>query len=185
MSLTVPKTFDFSQNSSVPLYQVTFDHSVSCVILIDKPNEGCKNSEKFEIIAWSTTTKAILKKENNITPAETNAPISQTSSERLKSTIQTYRMRNKKLKMKLGQLQEEISKASLSVSTDLSHDFKSIILETDQRKNSPSMRLFWEEEQKYLQSSQNNATNPDTDVTYQTVNLFSSDKCFIHFISDV
>ena len=94
-------------------------------------------------------------------------------------------MRNKKLKMKLGQLQEEISKASLSVSTDLSHDFKSIILETDQRKNSPSMRLFWEEEQKYLQSSQNNATNPDTDVTYQTVNLFSSDKCFIHFISDV
>ena len=51
------------------------------------------------------------------------------------------------------------------------------------------MRLFWEEQQKYLQSSQNNATylpmNPDTDVTHQTVNLFSSDKCFIYFISDV
>ena len=27
--------------------------------------------------------------------------------------------------------------------------------------------------------------NPDADVTYQTVNLFSSDKCFIYFISDV
>ena len=27
--------------------------------------------------------------------------------------------------------------------------------------------------------------NPDTDVTYGTVNLFSSDKSFIHFISDV
>ena len=26
---------------------------------------------------------------------------------------------------------------------------------------------------------------PDTDVTYQTVNLFSSDKCFFYFISDV
>ena len=36
--------------------------------------------------------------------------------------------------MKLGQLQEEISKASLPVSADLSNDFKSIILETDQRK---------------------------------------------------
>ena len=51
------------------------------------------------------------------------------------------------------------------------------------------MRLFWEEQQKYLQSSQNNATyhpmNPDTDVTYQTVNLFSSDKCFVYLISDV
>ena len=27
--------------------------------------------------------------------------------------------------------------------------------------------------------------NPDADVTYQTFNLFSSDKCFIYFISDV
>ena len=27
--------------------------------------------------------------------------------------------------------------------------------------------------------------NPDTDVTYQTVNLFSSSKCFVYFISDV
>ena len=34
----------------------------------------------------------------------------------------------------LGQLQEEISKASLVVSADLSNEFASIILETDQRK---------------------------------------------------
>ena len=51
------------------------------------------------------------------------------------------------------------------------------------------MRLFWEEQQKYLLSFQNNAIyhpmNPDTDVTCQTFNLFSSDKCFIYFISDV
>ena len=51
------------------------------------------------------------------------------------------------------------------------------------------MRLILEEQQKYLQSFINNATyhpmNPDADVTYQTVNLFSSDKCFIYFISDI
>ena len=50
------------------------------------------------------------------------------------------------------------------------------------------MRLILEEHQKYLQSFINNATyhtmNPDA-VTYQTVNLFSSDKCFIYLISDV
>ena len=52
--------------------------------------------------------------------------------------------------MKLRQLQEEISKASLPVSADLSNDFKSIIFETDQRKISPFMKLVWEEQQKYL-----------------------------------
>ena len=56
----------------------------------------------------------------------------------------------KELKMKLGQLQDEISKASLPVSADLSNDFKSVIFETDQRKISPFMRLFWEEQLKYL-----------------------------------
>ena len=38
------------------------------------------------------------------TQAKTNAPISQTSSEDLKLITQTYQMRNKELKMKLGQL---------------------------------------------------------------------------------
>ena len=62
-------------------------------------------------------------------------------------------MRNKELKMKLGHLQEEMSKAYLPVSADLSNDFKPVILETDQRKISSFMRLFWEEQQKYLQFS--------------------------------
>ena len=55
-----------------------------------------------------------------------------------KLIIQTYQMRNKELKMKLGQLQEEISKVSLPVSADLCNNCKSIILETDQRKIYPS-----------------------------------------------
>ena len=49
--------------------------------------------------------------------------------------------------------------------------------------------LILKELQKYLQFFIHNATyhsmNPDTDVTYQTVTLFSSNKCFIYFVSDV
>ena len=37
---------DFTQNYSVPFHQVTFNHSISCVLLIDKPNENCQNSKK-------------------------------------------------------------------------------------------------------------------------------------------
>ena len=47
-------------------------------------------------------------------------------------------MRNKEFKMKLGQLQGEISKTSLPVSHDSCSNFKSIILECDQRKIYPS-----------------------------------------------
>ena len=65
-------------------------------------------------------------------------PQFQTSPEGLKLIIQTYQRRNKEFKMKLGQLQEEISKASLPVSADLCSNYKSIILETDQRKIYPS-----------------------------------------------
>ena len=57
--------------------------------------------------------------------------------------------KQKELKMKLGQLQKEISKASLPVSTALSDDFKSIIFKTEQRKISPFMRLFWKEQQNF------------------------------------
>ena len=72
------------------------------------------------------------------TQAKTNAPISQTSSEDLKLITQTYQMRNKELKMKLGQLQEEISKASLPVIADLCNSFQSIIWEIGQRNIYPS-----------------------------------------------
>ena len=55
---SVTKTFDFSQNLSVPFHQVTFYHSISCVLLIDKPNKSCRNSMKFERNAFSTTKKS-------------------------------------------------------------------------------------------------------------------------------
>ena len=83
--------------------------------------------------------KNLLKrKENSITPAKTNASVSQISSEGLKLIIKSYQIRNKELKMKLGQLQEETSKASLPVRADLCNNYKPIILETDQRKIYPS-----------------------------------------------
>ena len=51
-------------------------------------------------------------------------------------------MRNKELETKLGQLQEEMSKASLPVSADLCNNYKVIILETDQRKIYPLWGYF-------------------------------------------
>ena len=100
--------------------------------------KATKTPKKLKEMAYPPQKKLLKRKGNSITPAKTNAPVAQTSSEGLKLIIQTYQMRNKELKMKLGQLQEEISKASLPVSADLCNNYKSIILETDQRKIYPS-----------------------------------------------
>ena len=51
------------------------------------------------------------------------------------------------------------------------------------------MKLILEVHQKYLQSFINNTRycpmHLDADVSYQTVNLFISEKCFIYFIFNV
>ena len=63
-----------------------------------------KTKKKLKEMLYPPKKKLSKRKENNITPAKTNIPISQTSSERLKLTIQTYRMRNKELKGTLMQI---------------------------------------------------------------------------------
>ena len=95
--------------------------------------KAAKTSKNLKEMPYPPQKKLLKRKGNSITPAKTNAPISQTSSEGLKLIIQTYQMRNKELKMKLGQLQVEISKAPWPVNADLSNEFTSIILKIDQR----------------------------------------------------
>ena len=90
--------------------------------------KAAKTSKNLKEMPYPPQKKLLKRKGNSITQAKTNAPISQTSSEDLKL----------ELEMKLGQLQEEISKAYLPVSADLCNNYKSIILETDQRKIYPS-----------------------------------------------
>ena len=69
--------------------------------------KAVKTQKKKKEMPYPPRKTFLKRKGNSITPVQTNAQISQTSSERLK-------LRNKELRMKLGQLQEEISKASLS-----------------------------------------------------------------------
>ena len=68
---------------------------MSCVLLIEKTDKSCQILKE---ISYQPRKKLLKRKGNSITPAKTNAPISQTSSESLKLIIQTYQMRNKELK---------------------------------------------------------------------------------------
>ena len=60
--------------------------------------KAAKTSKNLKEMTYSPQKKGLKRKGNSITPAKTNAPISQTSSESLKLTIQSYQLRNKELK---------------------------------------------------------------------------------------
>ena len=173
-TLDYPRYF----NSMVPFHQFTFNHSISWMFLLDKPNEICKNYKKFEKNTLIHQRKAFEKKRKLYYNSKDKCPNSTNFFRRPKiNNSFLSNGKQKELKIKLGQLRKEILQASLPVSAHLRNDFKSIF-ETNQRKISPFIRLFSEDQQKYLKSFQNNATyhpmNSDTDVTYQTVSLFSS-----------
>ena len=78
-------------------------------------------------------------------PAKLYVPISKTSSECLKLTIQSFRIENKELKEKGMELQQELSKSSLEVSENLGEDLTFIMADADQRDIPPFINFFWED----------------------------------------
>ena len=60
--------------------------------------KAAKTPKQLKEMPCPTQKKILKRKGNSITPAKTNTPISQTSSECLKLRIQTCQMRNKELK---------------------------------------------------------------------------------------
>eukprot|EP00112_Aurelia_sp_Birch-Aquarium-sp1_P001448 Seg1156.4 transcript_id=Seg1156.4/GoldUCD/mRNA.D3Y31 product="DNA transposase THAP9" pseudo=true protein_id=Seg1156.4/GoldUCD/D3Y31 len=67
--------------------------------------------------------------------------------------MQAYRIENKELQDQIVKMKEAITSSSIPVSKEFSNDFVSIIKDTDSKKIPPFMKLFWEEQQKYLKSS--------------------------------
>ena len=98
-----------------------------------------------------------------IIPAKLNAPISLTTPECLKLTMQMYRIENNDLKAEIQQLQREISKSSLPINADLNEDFISTMHNTDKSKIPPFMTVFREEKQKYISSSKTGNTLSSND----------------------
>ena len=87
-----------------------------------------------------------------MSPAKPNAPVSLTSPERLKLTLQSYRLENKTLKEEISKMKEEISKNSMPIDVDLGRDLVTLMSE-NKKDVPPFIKLFWEEQQKYLSSS--------------------------------
>ena len=67
-------------------------------------------------------------------PAKANAPFSLTTPQRLKLSIQNFRLENKEIQSIIETLQAEITKYSIPVNKDFNDDHVSIMSDADPRK---------------------------------------------------
>ena len=86
-------------------------------------------------------------------PAKLKAPVSITSPERLVLTLKQQRLKNKELEENLAKMQLEIEKSGQKINETLEDDLISLYSKGDNNSIPPFMKLFWDEQQKYLRTS--------------------------------
>ena len=89
----------------------------------------------------------------SLEPAKLKAPVSITSPERLVLTLKQRRLKNKELEENLAKIQLEIEKSGQKINEKLEDDLISLYSKEDGNSISPFMKLFWDEQQKYVRTS--------------------------------
>ena len=91
-------------------------------------------------------------------PAKLNAPIKNTNPARVLLTLQNQRLQCKQLQEQIEQMKLSLETDSKQVDEELSGDFMQIFSDPEnQSKIPPFMKLFWEEQQKYLRCSRSSS----------------------------
>ena len=85
-------------------------------------------------------------------PAKLNDPIKFTSPNRIKLTLQNNRLKCKQLEQELSNMRSAIEKHSETVRSQISEDLKKLFSACDQDQVPNFMKLFWSEQQKYIQT---------------------------------
>ena len=119
----------------------TFCRSKCCIVLLNDGNMCVKCSRMDVHVRYRQNEKTKRKAQ----PCKLKAPISATSVERVKLTLQSERLKCAQLERQLADMRSEISNSSLTVDNQLSGDFISIL---GKHKVTPFMNLFWQEQKK-------------------------------------
>ena len=93
------------------------------------------------------------KRAASLEPAKFKAPVSTTSPKRLVLALKQQKLKNKELKENHGKMQFEIKKSGQKINETLENDLISLYSEEDNNSAPPFMKLFSDEQQKYLRTS--------------------------------
>ena len=117
----IQKVYDVNEIIKSPIQQKIFYRSSNCNLLLlgDDICCNCNAVQNYENKNQS--------KKKSCEPAKLKAPISVTSPNRLKLTLQMQRLENKRLVLEVNQLQTELQKSSVEISRDIHTDFIKIL----------------------------------------------------------
>ena len=91
-----------------------------------------------------------LKKAVLTAPAKLNAPVRFTSPDKSKLTLQQKRSKCKQLEREIFNMRKALDSESKRVSSKLSSAFQKLFAPFNEKEIPPFMKLFWEEQQKYI-----------------------------------
>ena len=83
-------------------------------------------------------------------PAKLNAPVRFTSPDKNKLTLQQKRSKCKQLEREIFNMRKALDSDSKKVSSKLSSAFQKLFAPFNEKEIPPFMKLFWEEQQKYI-----------------------------------
>ena len=91
-----------------------------------------------------------LKKAVLTAPPKLNAPVRFTSPDNSKLTLQQKRSKCKQLEREIFNMRKALDSDSKKVSSKLSSAFQKLFAPFNEKEIPPFMKLFWEEQQKYI-----------------------------------
>lgn len=152
----VPKVFDYFQYKNNKFKSRTcqdeYFRTADCKLLLSSGDEvdSCSFCHLgHQYMKYQKNRKSVVLNQ----PAKLHAPIKFTSPQRVKLTLQDHRLECKQLKDELSKMREAIEKHSGIVDDELSTDFQTLFSGCNQSDVPPFMKLFWDEQQKYIKSS--------------------------------
>ena len=86
----------------------------------------------------------------SLKPAKLKAPVSFTSPERLVLKLKQQRLRNKQLEEHIEKMKLETETSGKHTNESLESDLMTLYSKADSKVIPPFMKLFWEEQEKYL-----------------------------------
>ena len=149
----IPKQFffaEYKEDSDSRVSEYEYTRSVRCKLIIVGDKSVCSICHKQSLDVIHEINRNNARK--NI-PAQLNAPIASTDPARLKLTIQGQRLKCQQLQTQIDEMKQSLKIHSKPVDPELNDDFVSLFSGCDQKTVPPFMKLFWEEQQKYIKSS--------------------------------